>query len=350
METSIDRIPIQLTTFLDNEQPLVISDYEESFGSHKVLNVLPKHLQRTEFPNRRHTHENNDNELYPDEQSQGWRTDRLKNIPGFRIMLNQFSESKWFIMIDDDTYIFKNNLIAHLLTLDDSKPLYIGHDLGMGECGENGKIDNPAFAQGGAGIVLSRPALVKMVNMSHLCEKRHENCFAGDMSTSLCLRDAGVYLNKNDLNRNFHDISIQKLSISDPCDKPFSFHHLRPLHIKLLHDLEVEMQAEHGHNALINVGMVFKYMLYSYPLIKYKFNHNLTHFGLDLVGGDYEEIVNATLQNCQAACLNDLKCLSWSFVDEICKKKDGMPIPVEKENVYSGWFEDKLKCKIESIT
>ena len=57
----------------------------------------------------------------PDENSQGWLTDAHKNLPGFRELYRRFPKAEWYIMIDDDTYLFKHNLLHFLNGYDSSK-------------------------------------------------------------------------------------------------------------------------------------------------------------------------------------------------------------------------------------
>ena len=66
-------------------------------------------------------------ELTPDKDSAGWKSDAHKNLPGFRTLYETFPKAKWYIMIDDDTYILKHNLAATLRRYDHTKNHYFGN-------------------------------------------------------------------------------------------------------------------------------------------------------------------------------------------------------------------------------
>lgn len=56
----------------------------------------------------------------------GWKTDAHKNLPGFRILREKFPDAKWYIMLDDDTYLLKNNLAHFLKDFDHDEEHYFG--------------------------------------------------------------------------------------------------------------------------------------------------------------------------------------------------------------------------------
>jgi hypothetical protein len=58
--------------------------------------------------------------------SVGWKTDAHKNLPGFRLLNQKFPTAKWYIMIDDDTYLFKHNLAHFLADFDHTEGHYFG--------------------------------------------------------------------------------------------------------------------------------------------------------------------------------------------------------------------------------
>ena len=234
METMIDRVPMQLMTFLKNENLMIISDYEESIAGIEVINVLPLQVQRITFPKYRHAKSILEDEQSPDQKG-GWRLDTHKNIPGFRRMYYEFPNAYWYIMFDDDSYIFKNNLISHLKTLDHTQPLYLGNGLGLSTCGDNSV--GGLFAHGGSGIVLSRIALEKVLPIMDKCNQKFGKCFAGDMMLAFCLHDAGILLDSIKSQFDFRGSPFHKEAFRDACDMTFFFHHLFPYQIKQLYDL-----------------------------------------------------------------------------------------------------------------
>ena len=126
VETAYDRIPIQLLTFLRNHNPLVISDYEEQIGDFHLWDMMPLEKKRKTVPESRHSGSIAKDEQKPDEDTQGWKLDAWKNLPGFKRMQDQYPKSDFFAMLDDDTYLFVNNIETHLKTLDPSQKYYLG--------------------------------------------------------------------------------------------------------------------------------------------------------------------------------------------------------------------------------
>ena len=361
METNIERIPVQLLTFLQAEKPLIISDFDEKIGNHQVINILSAGKQRKTFPSNRHAESIASDEQKPNEKNEGWKLDAGKNFNGFKKMHIDFPDSKWFIMLDDDTYLFKNNLLKHLKTLDYKKPIYIGAPNNFKGCdGVRAMGDGPLFAHGGSGIVLSKAALDKMAPIADGCNVKYASCWAGDIRTALCLRDAGVLFDRRSARGDFHGNPVQKQKFNNPCDKPFTFHHLFPFQIQLLHDLEMDVQLKRGYDAEVNMGEVFTWFIFKDPLLKSTYSKVKTKTldvgkspvqfkyrkGLDLKGSDYEHF-KSTLNECMVKCYEDENCVSWTFTssDNFCWKKDGIPIHLEIKTSYSGWFEEKFICK-----
>lgn len=62
-------------------------------------------------------------------------------------------EVKWFVFIDEDTYLIWSNLLEYLALFDPSKPYYIGKHMYIG---------NTLFAYGGAGFVVSNPTMRRL--------------------------------------------------------------------------------------------------------------------------------------------------------------------------------------------
>ncbi len=363
IETSIERIPVQLLTFLKNEQPLVISDFKETIGTVKVVNILPNIKQRITYPTNRHVESIASDEQKPNERNEGWKLDAWKNYPGFQLLLKDNPDSKWFIMIDDDTYLFKNNLMAHLNTLDHTEPTYIGAANNFRGCDGVIKMgEGPFFAHGGSGIVLSKAAIEKLADNVDDCEVKYEGCWAGDIRTSLCLRDQGILFNRDKATMNFHGNPIQKQKFVGPCSTPFTFHHLFPFQIQLLHNLEVKVQEEVGKDALVTMGQVFKYILENDAVLKSTFNdripikitdkndieHEFTYRkGIDFKGADYNHF-ESTIEECILKCFEDVNCVSWTYTEDTktCWKKNGVPMHSQIPSSSSGWFDEKFKCDL----
>ncbi|KAI3790826.1 hypothetical protein L2E82_04176 [Cichorium intybus] len=101
---------------------------------------------------------------------------------------------RWYIMGDDDTIFFVENLVDVLSKYDHTKYIYIG---GHSECIASNQIFSYDMGFGGAGLIFSYP-LAKMV------QKNIENCLGrypylgfSDQTLMTCLNDFGVSLSSH---------------------------------------------------------------------------------------------------------------------------------------------------------
>jgi hypothetical protein len=76
-------------------------------------------------------------ELVPDQSSEGWKSDAHKNLPGFKELHRQFPDAKWYIMIDDDSYVLRHNLANFLRQYDHNTNLYFGAETKFTGCGKS---------------------------------------------------------------------------------------------------------------------------------------------------------------------------------------------------------------------
>lgn len=154
----------------------------------------------------------------------------------------------WIFMVDDDSYVSVPQLLATLAERNPDEPHYLGYAFVAAPHLEGivpGKRQ-PLFANGGAGIAVSRAALVAALPVLADCEKTYKWNWPGDVRIAQCLLDAGVNL---EWIRTFHaeapGVIIRKqrpppgsvpVGLHLP---PVSFHHVDP---EMLHALD-RMQA-----------------------------------------------------------------------------------------------------------
>ncbi|KAJ3240204.1 hypothetical protein HDU77_011167 [Chytriomyces hyalinus] len=97
-----------------------------------------------------------------------------KNLPGLKLVYKKYPNVDWYLMIDDDSYVMMDNLKMHLQKLDPNKKHYIGKMNRFKGCdGVSEYGTGPHFAQGGAGIVISRGAMVAMMENIDDCIVRY---------------------------------------------------------------------------------------------------------------------------------------------------------------------------------
>lgn len=91
---------------------------------HISVRSLGSSMMAQDFEN--HLNKREDAEVVPDEESIGWKADAHKNFPGFQELYTQFPNASWYIMIDDDTYLYMEYLDEYLSKFNPLKPYYIG--------------------------------------------------------------------------------------------------------------------------------------------------------------------------------------------------------------------------------
>ena len=204
-----ERIPTHFSTSLRCfPQHAIFSDYAETFLGEPVLDAL-------EFVNPDIIANNSDFELYRRvkqygraalDQSElsgnksqalsgtghteipGWKLDKWKFIPMLNRTLYEYPDMKWYVFAEGDTFILWSTLQAYLASIDHTQPYYLGSSTNLG--------DDPAFAYGGAGFVVSRPAM-QMIADYYRAHKAAVEAFtqaswAGDAVLGKVFFDAGV--------------------------------------------------------------------------------------------------------------------------------------------------------------
>ncbi|KAI8809091.1 hypothetical protein BJ742DRAFT_806245 [Cladochytrium replicatum] len=282
-DTAIERVPVQVLTFLkDIENLLVIADAPNiQVGELHVHDVYTGLYDDGTRQNRYsknaaighgladgEDHDEHDTlhrrdqmaeGLTPDNSAQGWKLDAHKNLPGFKILYEKFPDAHWYMMIDDDTYVFFDTLIYALgaAGIDYRDPWYFGGaNVFVGCDGVKKFGDGPLFAHGGTGILMSQGAIKKIAEPKQFrsCVKKYRDCFAGDVRTALCLRDVGVLINRlagfngmpANAEYNWWGIGpgIEKPNNNKtapppnavgPCARPLTFHHLLARQIQKLY-------------------------------------------------------------------------------------------------------------------
>jgi hypothetical protein len=92
--------------------------------------------------------QNPEEEIIPDKQSLGWMMDAHKNLPALEYLSAHYPNAQWYLLIDDDTYVFKENLLNFLIGLNSSESHYIGAPYLFKGCGVPKGELSPFFAQG----------------------------------------------------------------------------------------------------------------------------------------------------------------------------------------------------------
>ncbi|KAI3823476.1 hypothetical protein L1987_04914 [Smallanthus sonchifolius] len=131
---------------------------------------------------------------------------------------------RWYVMGDDDTIFFVDNLARLLGRYDHTKYVYIG---GVSECVKSSFDVSFEMAYGGAGLALSHPLVEALVANLDRCIETYPYYFFGDQILSACIADLGISLITE---KGFHQIDLMNdisgFLSAHPQAPLISLHHL----------------------------------------------------------------------------------------------------------------------------
>ncbi|KAI5584408.1 hypothetical protein BDE02_06G078600 [Populus trichocarpa] len=131
---------------------------------------------------------------------------------------------RWFVMGDDDTVFFIENLVMVLAKYDHNQMYYIG---GNSESVEQDVIHSYTMAYGGGGFAISYPLAKELVRVLDGCIDRYASFYGSDQKIQGCMSEIGVPLTKE---LGFHQVDIRGdpygLLAAHPLAPLVSLHHL----------------------------------------------------------------------------------------------------------------------------
>lgn len=129
----------------------------------------------------------------------------------FRTILETVREGdedvRWYVMADDDTVLFLDNLVEVLAKYDHTKYLYIGTN---SECVKANADFAFGMAFGGAGYALSYPLAKALASMLDGCIEKYPYLYSSDLMLYTCLSDIGVSITYH---RGFHQVLTPYFSV-----------------------------------------------------------------------------------------------------------------------------------------
>lgn len=256
---SRQKVPVHFRTTLRCVPHFVVfSDLDEEIEGHAVHDVLggvsKKGKEHEDFKLYHHLQKQGRRGLggqqvitaqsgsskgdYLNTGNDGWRLDKWKFLPMIDKAYQQMPNAKWFVFIEADTYLGWNNLLDYLSTFDPDKPYYIGKHL---------YINDIEFGYGGAGFVLSNPAVRKVTEQRSVRVRDYEDFTAthwvGDCALGKIMEDIKVPLHRafphfqGDSPATL-DPAITKIDRDAWCYPAITYHHVSPSEIEELWKFE----------------------------------------------------------------------------------------------------------------
>ncbi|ORY81391.1 hypothetical protein BCR37DRAFT_380282 [Protomyces lactucae-debilis] len=234
-----DRINGSLSTYLKDRSPntlAIFADREFVVPGYTIHDALKPFFERLS----QHFGQSTQKKLYdkiqelddgvlktvPGEHNDGWKLDILKQPMSADLgyhMLSQKRSFKWWVIIDDDTYLHFPSIIPALAELDPAAKHFFGMPTGF---------DKVTYAQGGSGILLSDGAMEQLFGDREFADAMHIKgleAVYGDYNLAAHLYERSIFLDQS-LAFMFHEHPLAdiKWAIRDTCAPLFSVHHMQP--------------------------------------------------------------------------------------------------------------------------
>ncbi|KAK2744277.1 hypothetical protein FQN57_004362 [Myotisia sp. PD_48] len=156
-------------------------------------------------------------------KSFGWELDCMKFISGLELAYHQLPAKKWYILVDDDTFIVPSSIKALLGNLEHKTNYYIGNPVGD----YKGR-----FAHGGSSVILSQASMHRLLGQPKIVAAAHVQSLEqiwGDKLLATTLMQVGIYLDERYSHLfNGESPEISKLTEDRFCAPIVSFHKLSP--------------------------------------------------------------------------------------------------------------------------
>jgi hypothetical protein len=326
---------------------LVIADFATSFGNgsvrieaHNVVEMavemhLRQDLEQAErvlkYRDLANAINKGDNKFAWELSKQfGWELDAMKFVPGLELAYKTMPERKWYVMIDDDSYLLQHSLPVLLGHLDPDAPHYVGNAVGDYK---------RRFAHGGSTFMLSRAAMHRLFrNNRQLLPAAYEEALDetwGDRLIAALFMKMGIYLDER-FSHFFNGEPPERTMIRRDriCSPLISFHELKtPDEMKRVGD------------KFRNVGHVFRWGavwdMYAKATIEdfaLRTATRSTEARADFVGvTDSSTLFKTgveTFEPCRDACLaRGATCLAWTWIEihEECHHSDWMIVGNQSE-------------------
>ncbi|XBQ89214.1 hypothetical protein V6000_004811 [Aspergillus fumigatus] len=345
-----ERLPVHFQTTLHCIQHYVIfSDMEEEFEGHYIHDVLSgvsAEMKKSapEFNFYRDLHENQDRltefmRQNATAQRKAWHLDKWKFLPAVEKALQAKPDAKWFMFMEADTFLVWSNLLKWLAKLDWRRPYFLGQPVTM---------EGQLFAYGGAGWLLSRPAIQQMAD--HMASRNSEYEYFtngtsfGDLILGYVLEQAGVGLTGAWPLIQRETPSTMEYTRDVWCHPAVTFHHIDALEIKSIWDLEQRWIAN-MQGPLLHFD-IFNHLIY--PLLATKI------VDWDNFSDGEEKFLtpNEGFEDCKLHCEEDMHYMQFRFTPKKCTLSHSITLGWKADrsmDSMSGWMMERITQAIASV-
>ncbi|KAI3323760.1 glycosyltransferase family 31 protein [Xylariaceae sp. AK1471] len=362
VRTGFNEVHKKLPSLLNTTFPCfknygIWSDMEEEFAGHHIGDALDEIdsglvSEHADFEYYRRLQEQGRGAFSPEEiaswadapnskfgrDTPAWKLDKWKFLPIASKAYRQNPTSKWYMFLECDTYIFWNSLLAWLSHIDSSQPYYLGRQMW---------IAGDLFAYGGAGILISNPAMKRLVERYTDNLETYNDLtlhqWAGDFILARAMDDAGIQLSEvwptleGDMPSTLDLKEKSTKGVHLWCYYATTYHHMNPDDIYSYYDFDQTWSSD--HHGLPRNGDIFRHLL---------FPQMTTHKPeWDNLSSDVQS-ENATFAECREICENKADCVQFSLATRTCKilstVKLGRQQDPSSEPTDSGWIMERVEA------
>lgn len=374
---SQEKVPIHFrTTLRCVPNFVVVSDFDEVIDGVEVTNVLDGVSDATkkeheDFKLYHHLQERGRKGLpsqkvitamsgsskgdYLQTDNAGWKLDKWKFLPMIDHAYKKKADAKWFVFIEADTFLGWSNLLEYLGKFDDNKPYYIGKHL---------YINDVEFGYGGAGFILSNPAIRKVVEQrsTHVSEYEEftKSHWVGDCAVGKVMEDVKI-----PLHRAFPHLQGDSPATVDPattkidrdlwCFPAITYHHVSPAEIEELWAFEQDWYDRHD--------ITLRHRDLFHEMVRPKISHSVLAW--DNMSADkefnahdhssshnqFERNAWKSFDHCRALCDDQKDCIQFSFDAGSCSTATKFTLGYAKpgKRIRSGWMLDRVDDLFRSL-
>ncbi|KAK4159033.1 glycoprotein-N-acetylgalactosamine 3-beta-galactosyltransferase [Cladorrhinum sp. PSN259] len=354
-----DRVPAWLEALREGSEfrdVLVIADYDSKPGEefewkeegkglkvhdmvkksfeHKTMKGMEGHRRVVKYNRLKEAVESGDHERgLKLSREFGWELDALKFVSGLEFAYDRFPKKKWYLLVDDDTFVVQPSLKPFLAHLNPEETHYLGNAVGDFKA---------RFAHGGSAIILSQATMQSLiVDNSRAFSRFYLDSLDevwGDRLLAMALIKIGIYLDETYCHLfNGEPPLYSKIRPDRICSPMLSFHTL-PSPAKML------QVGEHFKNISKPVFWLDLWDIYGIMPPWRQENQDATmQKNWDHVGEPDEATLTVTNVKKAEDCLKNCNrrartCLAWTWESEtrICHISSWMVVGGEASGKVSG--------------
>ena len=267
--------------------------------------------------------------------SESWDLDAYKFIPQVQLAWELYPGKKWYLFIDDDTYIHWPELLRFLPTLDEKMPHYMGERNFFTDKSDNGNFDGFEFIHGGGGVLLSQKTMeilnVQEASRFQSFAAHANNVCCGDVVLAMALSSCNIKPNVKECLGMFNNKAISNTRFDSRrwCGIMLSHHYFKADDYEKISVLTRKRWVD-----LFNELTRFRNLRLSKG---YDFTDSSS-----IPVSTKSRVQKA--EDCKAYCAKSSKCLAWSLnlkTDE-CRLAPFVHPGREKAGFVSGAMQDRL--------